>query len=100
MKIDPKVIEWLMEGDPVIRWQVMRDLQEKPEKVWRAEQARIPTEGWGKEFLRRQQPNGEWPAGRWTEKTLTLLMLLDCGMPYDAPLSKAANLPISNLFPR
>jgi hypothetical protein len=100
MKLDPKVIDWLMEGDPAIRWQVMRDLQEKPEKVWRAEQARVATEGWGKEFMRRQQANGAWPAGRWTETTWTLLMLLDCGMPRDDRLGKAANLQISKLFPR
>ena len=27
---DDPVIEWLLDGDPVIRWQVMRDLLDEP----------------------------------------------------------------------
>ena len=34
------VVEWLLEGDPAIRWQVMRDLLDDPAEEWEAERAR------------------------------------------------------------
>jgi hypothetical protein len=100
MKIDSQLLEWLLEGDPVIRWQVMRDLLEEPEAVWRAEQERLPDYGWGAEFLHHQLPNGSWPKGRWTETPWTLLLLLDCGMPpHLASLRRGADFQISHLLP-
>ena len=101
MDIDPKLLDWLLAGDPVIRWQVMRDLLQEPETVWRAEQDRIPDYGWGSQFLQHQLPNGSWPKGRWTETIWTLLLLLDCGMPTQLErLQKAADLQISRLLSR
>ncbi len=98
MKIDSQILDWLLAGDPVIRWQVMRDLLAEPETVWRAEQDRVPEDGWGATFLRHQLPDGAWPKGRWTETTW-MLLLLDCGMPPRlASLRQAADLQISSLF--
>jgi hypothetical protein len=98
--IDPKILDWLLAGDPVIRWQVMRDLLDEPESTWRAEQERLPQHGWGADFLRHQAPDGSWPKGRWIETPWTLLLLLDCGMPREiASLQQAANLQISHLLP-
>ena len=57
------VIDWLMDSDPAIRWQVMRDLNESPEDVVAAERARVAVEGWGARLLALQQPHGQWPAG-------------------------------------
>src|SRR5215469_5943442 len=57
------VIDWLMDSDPAIRWQVMRDLTEAPEDLVAAERARIAREGWGAQLLALQQPHGQWPAG-------------------------------------
>ena len=51
------LIDWLLEGDVSIQYQVHRDLLENDEKGL---QKRIATEGWGKEFLSKQQPNGHW----------------------------------------
>lgn len=100
MKIDPKILEWLLEGDPMIRFQVMRDLQGKPEKVWRAEQQRVAETGWGAEFLKRQRKDGSWPAGRWTETIWMLVLLLDCGMPTQfESLRIATDKKISGLLP-
>lgn len=99
MKIDPELRDWLLAGDPMIRWQVLRDLLGEPETVWRAEQARVPDSGWGAEFLRRQLPNGSWPKARWTDTIWTLVLLLDCGMPGGPErLRQAANLQISGLL--
>lgn len=94
------ILDWLLEGDPVIRWQVMRDLLEVPDSIWRAEQNRLITDGWVTAILQRQLPNGAWPKGRWTDTIWTLLVLLDCGVPTHLPtLQKATNLQISGLLP-
>jgi hypothetical protein len=57
------VIGWLMDSDPAIRWQVMRDLNESPEGVVAAERACVAGEGWGARLLALQQPHGQWLAG-------------------------------------
>jgi hypothetical protein len=71
--VDTAVIDWLLDGDPSIRWQVMRDLLDLPESVWAPERTRVETEGWGSELLSHQDPDGRWlidwrPRGRvWLE---------------------------------
>ena len=57
------VVGWLLDGDPAIRWQVMRDLAGAPDRVVVAERARVAVEGWGARLLALQQPHGQWPAG-------------------------------------
>jgi hypothetical protein len=57
------VISWLLDSDPAIRWQVMRDLADAPEDLVAAERARVASEGWGARLLALQQPYGQWPAG-------------------------------------
>src|SRR5207253_2598663 len=87
------VISWLMDGDPVIRWQTMRDLLGRPESEWQVERARTVEAGWGAEFLSHAGPDGRWPVARWTDTVWTLLTLMDCGVPADhPPLKKAASL--------
>jgi hypothetical protein len=57
------VIEWLLAGDPAIRWQVMRDLTDAPAEVVAAERGRVTYEGWGARLLALQQDSGQWDAG-------------------------------------
>ncbi|MCA1443993.1 squalene cyclase [Ensifer sp. IC4062] len=57
------VIEWLLDSDPSIRWQVMRDLLEVPEPEWRAERARVEIDGWGAKLLSFQDTDGQWAGG-------------------------------------
>jgi hypothetical protein len=89
MKPAPGVAEWLLEGDPSIRWQVQRDLLDAPEKVWQAERRRVATEGWGAQLLQHQGPDGRWGHGiyspKWTSTTYTLLLLRDLGLPPGHP---------------
>ncbi len=59
---DP-VIDWLLASDPSIRWQVMRDLIDAPEPEWRAERAKVETEGWGARLLSFQDDDGQWAGG-------------------------------------
>lgn len=57
------VIDWLLDSDPAIRWQVLRDLAGAPETVVAAERARVAGEGWGARLLALQQPHGQWLSG-------------------------------------
>jgi hypothetical protein len=59
----PAVIDWLLDADPAIRWQVMRDLLDAPRAEWTAERAKVETEGWGKRLLACQDPDGQWAGG-------------------------------------
>jgi hypothetical protein len=54
------VTEWLLDGDPAIRWQVMRDFTSEPPELVTAERSRVGTEGWGRALLDRQDPHGSW----------------------------------------
>jgi hypothetical protein len=57
------VLEWLLDSDPAIRWQVMRDLTDAPAGVVAAERARIASEGWGARLLALQCRDGQWDGG-------------------------------------
>jgi hypothetical protein len=52
------VIEWLLDSDPSIRWQVMRDLISSPAEEVAAERARVATEGAGARLLSLQAADG------------------------------------------
>jgi hypothetical protein len=57
------VLEWLLDSDPAIRWQVLRDLVRAPAEIVAAERARIATEGWGARLLQLQDADGQWAGG-------------------------------------
>jgi hypothetical protein len=57
------VLEWLLDADPAIRWQVLRDLVHAPAESVAAERARIATEGWGARLLALQDEDGQWAGG-------------------------------------
>ena len=61
------VIDWLLDSDPSIRWQVMRDLAHEPEDVVAAERSRVATEGWGARLLALQAPDGRWAGRPWSQ---------------------------------
>ncbi len=63
MKPPEKVINWLLDSDPSIRWQVMRDLQGAPDSEWAPERAKVETEGWGAQLLGLQDEDGSWAGG-------------------------------------
>jgi hypothetical protein len=76
---DKSVIRWLLDSDPAIRWQVLRDLTDaSPEEV-AAERARIANEGWGAQLLALQAADGTWGGAAWNrgwDSTMHVLMLL------------------------
>jgi len=65
------VLDWLLDSDPAIRWQVLRDLAEAQPEIVAAERARVATEGWGARLLALQNEDGQWagaalfPPGSW-----------------------------------
>lgn len=88
---DASVIEWLLDSDPSIRWQVMRDITKEPEEKVMAERSRIASEGWGAQLINMQSPEGQWwpDLDPWPLKNtlFTLVMLKDLGLD---PSSKEA----------
>ena len=99
------IIEWLLDSDPAIRWQVMRDLTDEPAHVISAERARVATEGWGAQLLGLQDPTGTWDGGTyrpgwvdtskpffdaWTATHYSLQLLLDLGIDPESPQATQA----------
>lgn len=79
-----KIIDWLLSGDPSIRWQVKQDLLKESKKSIQAERNKISTEGWGQKLLSFQDEDGKWAGqlynGKWISTTYSLLLLKDFGM--------------------
>lgn len=57
------VLEWLLDSDPAIRWQVLRDLVHAPAEVVEAERSQTVVEGWGAALLGLQGKDGLWAGG-------------------------------------
>jgi hypothetical protein len=90
---DP-VIDWLLDADPAIRWQVMRDLTGAPADAIAAERARVASEGWGPRLLDQQRPDGQWGDGVstpfWWSNMYTLLYVRDMGVDPTSARARAA----------
>jgi len=78
-KSNSSVIQWLLDSDPSIRWQVMRDLIDAPPEEVAAERAKVATEGWGAQLLALQEADGSWAGAAWNQgwnSTMHVLSLL------------------------
>ena len=77
-------VQWLLEGDPAIRWQTLRDLAGAAEGAVARERRRVARDGWGARLLRRQDAEGTWAGGlyspKWISTTYTMLLLRDFGL--------------------
>ena len=91
MKATRSVIQWLLDSDPSIRWQAMRDLTDASDEEVAAERARVATEGASARLLALQGADGRWGGAAWNRgwnSTMHVLMLLrDMGLD---PASDAA----------
>jgi hypothetical protein len=78
------VLSWLLNSDPALRWQVMRDLTGESAGVMADERARVAGEGWGARYLDLQGADGNWGGGayspKWVSTTYTLLDLRHLGV--------------------
>jgi hypothetical protein len=101
-----EVTDWLLDGDPAIRWQVLRDLvAASPDEV-EAERARVENEGWGAALLAAEDADGLWAGGAcfpgdydwddrapgqpWTATMHTLQTLRLLGLDPSSPSARAA----------
>jgi len=97
------VTEWLLDGDPAIRWQVLRDLTDASPEASSAERNLVATTGWGARLLALQGTDGQWDGGTywpaidddpdnqpWTATTYSLLLLRDFGLPPESPEARKA----------
>ncbi len=104
MVLEPALLDWLLDADPALRWQVERDLAGMPQEVWTATRARVAVEGFGARLLELQDPDGQWAGGSyfpsdfdfhgpeavegagqpWTATTWTLNTLRDWGVDAEA----------------
>lgn len=97
------VLDWLLAGDPAIRWQALRDLAVAPAAEVSAERNRVATEGWGSRLLSLQGSDGQWAGGTywpavdddpvnqpWTATTYSLLLLRDFGLVPDSLQARRA----------
>ena len=98
---DP-VIDWLLDTDPSICWQVMQDLTNTPAESVAAERSRVASEGWGARLLDQQRPDGQWGDGVavpfWWTNMYTLVFLRDLGVdPTSARVRAAIDLVRDNV---
>lgn len=99
------VIDWLLDSDPAISWQTMRDLTGVRADVVAAERSRVAREGWGARLLARQADDGAWNGGTyfptaefgdpgpgqpWTATAWALSDLREFGVDPDDPAVRRA----------
>lgn len=102
------VMDWLLDSDPAIRWQVMSDLSRADDDEVAAERARVAVEGWAPRLLALQDDDGRWDAGTyrpgwvddskpffdaWTATHFSLQLLREFGLdPQSDPAREAVSL--------
>ena len=80
------VLDWLLDSDPAIRWQVLRDLADAPPGAVAEERARTATEGWGARLLALQGDDGQWAGGACFPERSVYLSVKDEGQPWISTL--------------
>lgn len=95
------VIDWLLDSDPAIRWQAMRDLTDAGAAAIAAERTRVAREGLGAEILARQSADGAWHRGDrpiWFPTLHTLLLLRATGVDPADPAADSAMTRLATRF--
>jgi hypothetical protein len=88
------VVDWLLDGDPAIRWQVLDGLVAAPAADVTMQRTEVARDGWGARLLALQDPEGTWSQAlytpKWVSTTYTMLLLRDLGLPADDPQANKA----------
>jgi hypothetical protein len=117
------VLDWLMDSDPAVRWQVLRDLRDAPADQVATERRLVSERGWGAKLLTLQLGTGQWDSGvptfdstraaswwrslpaerrgtlfpEWTSTTWSLTLLRSFGLDPTGPAARrAVNLVAAN----
>lgn len=92
--MESATIDWLLKGDPSIKYQTKRDLLEIPDQELESLQNKIQHEGWGKRFLSFQEESGMWGGGlyspKWISTHYTLMTLMRLGLPQNNQQARKA----------
>jgi len=83
-----EAIDWLLDSDPAIRWQTLRDLTAASPAAVAAERALVPNEGVGAQILASQGSDGSWhrtDAPTWLPTVYTMLLLRATGVDHTDP---------------
>ena len=98
-------IDWVLDADPAIRWQVLRDLTDSAPDEVAAERERVAVVGWGAQLLALQDADGRWDGGTyrpgwvdeskpffdaWTATHFSLQLLRDFGLDPKSPQARRA----------
>src|SRR6188474_3353346 len=86
-------IAWLLDSDPAIHWQTLRDLTNAAPAALAAERARLPREGIGAAILACQGSDGAWhraDAPEWLPTLFTFQLLRATGVDPADPAVDAA----------
>jgi hypothetical protein len=86
-------VDWLLDADPAIRWQAMRDLSDAPPAAVAAERARVAREGLGAGILSRQGSDGAWHKADtpdWLPTLFTFQLLRATGVDPSDPAVRSA----------
>ncbi|MEO7119183.1 MAG: hypothetical protein ABIZ34_09460 [Candidatus Limnocylindrales bacterium] len=87
-------IDWLLDSDPSLRWQVLRDLTDSSTDGVAAERSKVATEGWGARLLALQARDGQWGGStymqEWTSTAWALSLLRDLGLDPDSEHARNA----------
>ena len=98
-------IDWVLDADPAIRWQGLRDLTDSAPDEVAAERERVAVVGWGAQLLALQDADGRWDGGTyrpgwvdeskpffdaWTATHFSLQLLRDFGLDPESPQARRA----------
>jgi hypothetical protein len=84
MRRSSPAADWLLDSDPSIRWQVMRDVLDAPEPEWAAERAEVEATGWGARLLAYEDEDGQWAGGAFAPKEFDPREWEEVGQPWTA----------------
>ncbi len=99
------VVDWLLDSDPAVRWQALRDLTDAPPDEVAAERRRVAVEGWGARLLACRDEDGQWEGGAcfpagfsgdfsdgqpWTSTYPSMALLRELGVDPDAEVVREA----------
>jgi len=90
--VDPDVLEWLLEGDPAVRWRVLRDLTDAAERTVTTQRKRVATEGWGARLLSCEDEDGQWAGGAFIPLGFEAREWHDVGQPWTATMHSLSQL--------
>jgi hypothetical protein len=95
------IVDWLLDSDPAIRWQALRDLTDASPQAIAAERARVPYEGIGAAILACQGSDGAWHRSGspdWLPTLFTMLLLRSAGADRANPAVDSAATRLNDGF--